>query len=117
MRRPGSAFSTPDMEALAEERRSFKFFPKSNVEKYAKEYGWTLITKDNMEEIFLQVVDTMTMSYSCKPVFMLAFLDNIEELHIHEGRLLAKGCGTPDPFDVLQTLGIFCRGGRSTIHG
>lgn len=62
----------PDMEVPVSEHRSFKFFQKSTVEKYAKEYGWTLITKANMKEIFLQMVDTMTMSYSYKPVFMLA---------------------------------------------
>ena len=69
----------PDMEVPVGEHRSFKFFQKSTVEKYAKEYGWTLITKANMKEIFLQMVDTMTMSYSYKPVFMLAFLDNMND--------------------------------------
>ena len=67
------------MEVPVGEHRSFKFFQKSTVEKYAKEYGWTLITKANMKEIFLQMVDTMTMSYSYKPVFMLAFLDNMND--------------------------------------
>ena len=69
----------PDMEVPVGEHRSFKFFQKSTVEKYAKEYGWTLITKANMKEIFLQMVDTMTMSYSYKPVFILAFLDNMND--------------------------------------
>jgi hypothetical protein len=52
------------MEVPVSEHRSFKFFQKATVEKYAKEYGWTLITKANMKEIFLQMVSTMTMSYS-----------------------------------------------------
>lgn len=69
----------PDMEVPVSEHRSFKFFRKSTVEKYAKIYGWTLITKSNMKEIFLQMVDTMTMSYSYKPVFMLAFLDSMND--------------------------------------
>lgn len=69
----------PDMEVPVSEHRSFKFFQKATVEKYAKEYGWTLITKANMKEIFLQMVGTMTMSYSYKPVFMLAFLDNMND--------------------------------------
>jgi len=69
----------PDMEVPVGEHRSFKFFQKSTVEKYAREYGWTLITKANMKEIFLQMVDSMTMSYSYKPVFMLAFLDNMND--------------------------------------
>ena len=31
------------MEVPVGEHRSFKFFQKSTVEKYAKEYGWTLM--------------------------------------------------------------------------
>ena len=27
-----------------------------------------------------------------------------EELHLYEGRVLAEGCGTPDPFDAFQAL-------------
>jgi hypothetical protein len=69
----------PDMEVPVSEHRSFKFFQKATVEKYAREYGWTFITKANMKEIFLQMVGTMTMSYSYKPVFMLAFLDNMND--------------------------------------
>ena len=69
----------PDMEVPVGEHRSFRFFEKRTVEKYAKQYGWTLITKANVKDIFLQMVDTMTMSYSYKPVFMLAFLDNMGE--------------------------------------
>jgi superfamily II DNA or RNA helicase len=65
-----------DMEVPVSENRSFKFFKKSTVEKYAKEFGWTLITKANIKKIFLQMVDTMAMSHSYKPVFMLAFLEN-----------------------------------------
>ena len=96
---------------------------------------WTLITKVNMKENFLQMVDTMTMSNSHKPVFMLAFLDNMndagevrledvarsfaafyedrlahglpaekKEVHLYEERVLAEGCGTPNPFDAFQAL-------------
>ena len=69
----------PDMEVPVSDHRSFKFFEKTTVEKYAKQFGWTLITRDNMKAIFLQMVETMTMSYSYKPVFMLSFLENMDE--------------------------------------
>lgn len=68
----------PDMEVPAGEHRSFRFFEKSTVEKYAAQFGWTLITRENMKALFLEMVKTMTMSYSYKPVFLLAFFDNMD---------------------------------------
>ena len=68
----------PDMEVPVSENHSFKFFEKDTVLRYAKEFGWTVITKENMKSIFLQMVDTMTMSYSYKPVFLKAFLQNMD---------------------------------------
>jgi superfamily II DNA or RNA helicase len=69
----------PDMEVPIGEKRSFKFFEKDTVKKYAKEFGWTVITKDNQKEIFMDMVKTMQMSYSYKPVFLLSFLKNMNE--------------------------------------
>ena len=69
----------PDMEVPVSEHKSFKFFRKETVEAYAKQFGWTLITKENIREIFLKMAETMTMSYSYKPVFMNAFLDCMDE--------------------------------------
>ena len=69
----------PDMEVPAGESRKFRFFEKETVRKAAEAYGWTLITKDNMKELFMDMVETMTMSYSYKPVFLLAFLKNLDE--------------------------------------
>lgn len=69
----------PDMEVPVGEHKSFKFFEKATVEKYAKQFGWTIITRENMKEIFLNMVKTMTMSYSYKPVFLLAFLDIMDD--------------------------------------
>ncbi len=67
----------PDMEVPVSSHRNFRFFRKETVEKYASQFGWTLITRENIREIFLQMVKDMTMSYSYKPVFLLAFLDNM----------------------------------------
>ena len=54
----------PDMEVPVSEHRSFKFFEKATVRKYAEQFGWTLITRENMKAIFLRMAETMTMSYS-----------------------------------------------------
>ncbi|MBR6322210.1 MAG: DEAD/DEAH box helicase family protein [Lachnospiraceae bacterium] len=69
----------PDLEVPVSDQKKFRFFNKSTVEKYAEQFGWTLITKSNIKEVFFQMLETMTMSYSYKPVFMNAFLDNMNE--------------------------------------
>lgn len=69
----------PDMEVPAGEHRSFKFFEKDTVKKYAEEFGWTVITRDNMKSMFMDMVKQMTMSYSYKPVFLLSMLKNMDE--------------------------------------
>ncbi len=68
----------PDMEVPVSDHRSFCFFEKETVRKYAEQFGWTLITRENMKSVFLKMMETMTMSYSYKPVFMLAFLDSMD---------------------------------------
>lgn len=69
----------PDMEVPIGEHRSFRFFEKDSVKKYAGEFGWTIITRDNMKAMFMDMVKQMTMSYSYKPVFLLAMLKNMDE--------------------------------------
>ncbi len=69
----------PDMEVPIGEHRSFKFFEKDTVKKYALKFGWIVITRDNMKSMFMDMVKQMTMSYSYKPVFLLALLDNMDE--------------------------------------
>ena len=109
----------PDMEVPVSEHRSFRFFEKETVERCAKEFGWTLITRENMKDIFLRMVETMTMSYSYKPVFMLAFVNNMDETgtarlddvarefaRFYEAR---RGKGLP----VEKKACIFTRGGYS----
>ena len=68
----------PDFEVPIGEKRSFKFFEKETVKKYAEQFKWKLITRNNMKDVFMEMVKTMTMSYSYKPVFLLAFLDNMD---------------------------------------
>lgn len=69
----------PDLEVPIGERRSFKYFYPETVARYAGEYNWKLITPANMKEMFMDMVTAMTMSYSYKPVFILAFLDHMDE--------------------------------------
>ena len=69
----------PDMEVPVGEHRSFRFFEKDSVRKYAGEFGWTVITRDNMKAMFMDMVKQMTMSYSYKPVFLLSMLKNMDE--------------------------------------
>ena len=69
----------PDMEVPVGEKRSFKFFEKDTVKKYAKEFGWTVITRENQKQLFMDMVKAMQLSYSYKPVFLLSFLKNMNE--------------------------------------
>ena len=69
----------PDLEVPISEHRSFKYFYPETIERYAKEYKWQIITLSNMKDMFIDMVTTMTMSYSYKPVFILAFLDHMDE--------------------------------------
>ena len=67
----------PDLEVPISEHRSFKYFYPERAKEYAKQFGWKLITAANMKEMFFEMVTTMTMSYSYKPVFILSFLDHM----------------------------------------
>ena len=65
----------PDMEVPISERRSFKYFNRERPAQIAKEFGWKLINDVNRKDLFMKMAQDMTMSYSYKPVFILAFLD------------------------------------------
>ena len=67
----------PDMEVPVSEHRSFKYFNRERPKEYAKAFGWQLITDANRKDLFLKMADDMNMSYSYKPVFLLAFLDQM----------------------------------------
>ncbi|TDT46068.1 DEAD/DEAH box helicase [Fonticella tunisiensis] len=59
--------------------RSFKYFKEETVKKYAVEFGWDLITPANMKDKFMDMVKTMDMSYSYKPVLLKAMLKYARE--------------------------------------
>ena len=56
------------------EHRTFKYFREETLQKYAQQYGWTLIDDSNRKELFLDMVRQMDMSYSYKPVLLKSVL-------------------------------------------
>jgi len=70
---------TPDLEVPFGDKRSFKYFKVATVEGYAKEYGWELINPANMKDKFMDMVRTMDMSFSYKPVLLKAMLEHVDE--------------------------------------
>ncbi len=68
-----------DLEVPVGDRRSFKYFNEETVRKYASEYGWDLITAANMKDKFMNMVKTMDMSFSYKPVLLKAMFEHVDE--------------------------------------
>lgn len=64
----------PDLIVPMSEHRTFKYFKEESLELYAEQFGWTMISDDNRKELFLEMVEKMTMSYSYKPVLIKAVL-------------------------------------------
>ncbi|GAV25193.1 DEAD/DEAH box helicase [Carboxydothermus islandicus] len=66
--------------------KTFNYFEKETVHRYARQYGWKIITQENLKEIFLEMVKKMDMSYSYKPVLLKAMLTHADE----QGRVLLE---------------------------
>ena len=64
----------PDLVVPMSEHRTFKYFKEETLQKYAQQYGWTLIDVSNRKDLFLDMVRQMDMSYSYKPVLLKAVL-------------------------------------------
>ncbi|MBQ3477639.1 MAG: DEAD/DEAH box helicase [Clostridia bacterium] len=64
----------PDLVVPLSEHRTFKYFKEETLEAAAAKYGWTLIDASNRKAMFMDMVRRMDMSYSYKPVLMLAVL-------------------------------------------
>lgn len=65
----------PDKVVQISDSQSANYFHKDTVKKYANEFNWELITSDNIKEKFMNFVRRMTMTYSYKPVFLLAVIE------------------------------------------
>ena len=64
----------PDLVVPMSKHRTFKYFKEEALEKYAKEYGWTLINDSNRKDMFMEMIRQMDMSYSYKPVLIKAVM-------------------------------------------
>ncbi|MEW5817493.1 MAG: hypothetical protein AB1798_19110 [Spirochaetota bacterium] len=67
-----------DLEVPLGEKRSFRYFREETLQWYVKQYGWTLITPQNMKQMFISMVNTMDMSASYKPVLLKAVFDHMD---------------------------------------
>lgn len=75
---------TPDLSVPMSEHRTFKYFKEETLEKYAVQYGWTLIDDSNRKDLFMDMIRQMDMSYSYKPILIKAILLNADK----KGRVL-----------------------------
>ena len=65
----------PDLVVPMSEHRQFKYYNEETLQEAAKRFGWTLINDSNRKDMFMEMVRRMEMSYSYKPVLMLAVLE------------------------------------------
>ena len=68
----------PDMIVPVSETKSFEYFEPSQVRKICEKFGWTEITNANRKDIFIGNIRKMQMDHSYKPVFLLAFFDQMD---------------------------------------
>lgn len=80
---------TPDLEVPFGDKRSFKYFKEATMESYAKQYGWELINPANMKDKFMDMVRTMDMSFSYKPVLLKAMFGKVFYIGRHVSREFA----------------------------
>ena len=59
--------------------KSFNYFKEETIYSYAEQFGWTLITNENIKDMFIEFVKKMDMSYSYKPVLLKAMLSECDE--------------------------------------
>ena len=64
----------PDLIVPMSEHRSFKYFKEETLRFYAEQYGWELIDDSNRKDMFMDMIEKMTMDHSYKPVLLKAIL-------------------------------------------
>ena len=64
----------PDLVIPMSEHRSFKYFKEETLKAYAEQYGWALIDDSNRKDMFMDMIEKMTMDHSYKPVLLKAIL-------------------------------------------
>lgn len=69
----------PDLIVPMSEHRKFHYFREETMISAAQQYGWTVINEENRKNKFLEMVRRMDMSYSYKPVLLLAILKHADD--------------------------------------
>jgi hypothetical protein len=64
----------PDLVVPMSEHRNFKYFKEETLKAYAEQYGWELIDDSNRKDMFMDMIEKMTMDHSYKPVLLKAIL-------------------------------------------
>ena len=60
------------------DKRMFHYFREESIRNIAKQYGWDLITPQNMADKFMKFIETMNMSFSYKPVLLKAIYEYMD---------------------------------------
>ena len=68
----------PDLSISFGDKRMFHYFREESIRNIAKQYGWDLITPQNMADKFMKFIETMDMSYSYKPVLLKAVYEYMD---------------------------------------
>lgn len=68
----------PDLSIPFGDKRMFHYFREESIRNIAKQYGWDLITPQNMVDKFMKFIETMDMSYSYKPVLLKAIYEYMD---------------------------------------
>ena len=68
----------PDLSIPFGDKRMFHYFREESIRNIAKQYGWDLITPQNMADKFMKFIETMDMSYSYKLVLLKAIYEYMD---------------------------------------
>lgn len=68
----------PDLSIPFGDKRMFHYFREESIRNIAKQYGWDLITPQNMADKFMKFIEAMDMSYSYKPVLLKAIYEYMD---------------------------------------
>ena len=68
----------PDLSIPFGDKRMFHYFREESIRNIVKQYGWDLITPQNMADKFMKFIETMDMSYSYKPVLLKAVYEYMD---------------------------------------
>ena len=68
-----------DMSVPISNNHILHYFNENTVKMYAKEFGWEIIDSKNIKNKFMEFIRKMDMTYSYKPVLMLAILEHIDD--------------------------------------